>query len=319
MTMTSPTYTVDAVSNAPDDDDKNQKAQADAVVNMQHAGGFGFFGLRNGITSKDMANVMKNPFAVYAAFLMIFYACYSLGGGDLSITPHEDRLGYMSCILEALGLISLRKKISDRGHVNGLSGMSLIMLTVTYTMREWETFGVARVPWITIDGMCIEMLQIVSCVLVYINLWSLFKTYRNSYQEDLDVLHVKYLIPGCLLLGALLHPQFRQGWKYSICWAMSFYIDVLAILPQVVMMQRGNGKVEAPIAHFVAATAFSRVHDLGFWILRWYRSKNLPGGMWIIAGFHIISLLLVADFMYYYVKHSLQQRRSLYNDLTFEV
>jgi len=303
----SPQYpVVDAFSNAPLDDDKNRKAGA---VSPQRGGGFGFFSLRNGITSKEMANLVKNPFCAYAAFLTVFFVCYSLGGGRLSQTTREDRLGYMSCIIEAFGLISLRWKISCRGHVNGLSGMSMIMFTLTYTMREWETFVGAEVPWVTINGMCLELLQIFSCALVYINLWSIFKTYRSSYQEDSDVLKVKYLIPGCLLLGLMLHPQFRQGWTYNLSWAISFYIDVLALLPQVVMMQRGSGKIEAPIAHFVAATAFSRMSDLTFWYSRWDRAPTrLPEGMTIIVVFHIISLLLVADFMYYYIKASLNNR-----------
>merc|ERR1719163_1875792 len=100
-------------------------------------------------------------------------------------------------------------------------------------MREVETFGMMKGAWASIDAFAIEMLQIVSCILAYISLWSIFKTYRSSYQEDLDVLKVKYLIPGCLLLGLVLHPHFRQGWTYSVSWAMSFYIDVLALLPQV--------------------------------------------------------------------------------------
>lgn len=285
------------------DDDKNYKTRASS---MTCGGGFGLFSFQNGIR-KDMNKFKKNPFCIYALFLAAFYICYILGGGCLSKSTREDKLGYISCILEAAGLISLQWKVSHRGHVEGLSGMSMIMFTLTYSMREFETFCVAKVPWVTIDGMALEMLQLASCALAYVNLWSIFKTYRRSYQEELDVLKVKYLIPGCVLLGLVLHPHFRQGWKYSLSWSMSFYVDVLALLPQVVMMQRGNGKVEAPIAHFVAATALSRMNDLGFWYYRW----NLgPQGWWhginisgmIIVGFHIISLLLVADFMYYYIK-----------------
>jgi hypothetical protein len=279
------------------DDDKNLKAIAMSTL------------LGGRLSSKDMAKLYMNPFFAYASFLFVAYVCYFLGGGRLSKSTREDYLGYASCILEACGLISLQWKITRRGHVKGLSGMSMVMFTLTYTMREIETFCIAKVPWVTIDGMAIEMLQIVSCMLAYVNLWSVFKTFKASYQHDLDVLKVKYLIPGCFLLGLVLHPHFRQGWKYSLSWSMSFYIDVLALLPQVVMMQRGGGKVEAPIAHFVAATTLSRVNDLCFWYYRW----NLgPQGWWhginisgmIIVGFHIVSLMLVADFMYYYLKAS---------------
>ena len=96
-------------------------------------------------------------------------------------------------------------------------------------------------------------------------LWSIFKTYRQSLQEELDILQVKHLIPGCILFAVVIHPTFAQGFMYSLCWTISFYVDVMALLPQVVMMSQGTGKVEAPIANFVAATTFSRIVDLWFW------------------------------------------------------
>lgn len=294
------------------DDNKNHKTKSTMLT---LGSGPGLWNLRNGIASKEIAILKKNPFHLYAAFLTVFYSCYFLVGGHLGskLSTIEDKLGHISCILEQSGLIALQWKVSLRGHVKGLSGMSMIMITLSYSMREFETFYAASVPWVTINGMAIEMLQIVSCLLAYVNLWTIFKTYRTTYQEDLDVLKVKYLIPGCVLLGLVLQPHFRQGWKYSLSWAVSFYIDVLALLPQVVMMQRGGGKVEAPIAHYVAAMAFSRTSDLIFWCFRW----NLgPQGWWkginvsgiMIISIHIVSLLLVADFMYFYVKARIHGR-----------
>jgi hypothetical protein len=285
----------------------------DKGISMTLGSGPGLWNLRGGITSKDMAKLKRNPFYVYALFLMLFYSWFFWAKGTLTWESREDRLGHVSCILEQSGLIALQWKISLRGHVQGLSGMSMIMITLSYTIREIETFGLARVPWVTINGMAIELLQVVSCMLAYAGLWSIFKKYRSSYQSDLDVLKVKYLIPCCVLLGLVLQPQFRQGWKYSLSWAVSFYIDVLALLPQVVMMQRSGGKVEAPIAHYVAATAFSRTSDLMFWCYRsnigpqgWWRGYNVSGT--IIIVFHIICLLLLADFMYYYVKARIHGR-----------
>jgi hypothetical protein len=182
------------------------------------------------------------------------------------------------------------------------------MFALTYTMREVEAFLIVNVDWRNINDVFLEVLQISSMLLSYRALWSIFKTYRTSYEQDLDVLKVKYLIPGCLLLGLVMHPNFRRGHRYSESWAASFYIDVLALLPQVVMMQRGAGVVEAPIAHFVAATFVSRFFDLLFWYDRWAKGDFLKYmgdenvSLWIIAIFHLVSFMLVADFMYYYFK-----------------
>lgn len=288
-----------------DDDDKNVKSAQAAI---EHAGGFGCFSLRSGMCRKDIGGVVQNPYRAYTCLLAGLYVLYHfVGGGSILRSAKEDHLGFLSCVAEAYGLISLLYKINLRGHVNGISGMSVIMFAVTYTCRLVETFLLASKPWVNIDGMALEFLQTVNLCLVYTVLWSIFKTYRNSYQADLDVLKVKYLLPGCVMLAAVLHPRFRQGLMYSLSWTASFYVDVLALLPQVVMTHRGKGKLEVPIANFVMATAISRSSDLVFWCFR--RNLGPQGFIYginvsgiIIISFHLMNLALVADFMYYYIK-----------------
>merc|ERR1719159_1342965 len=158
---------------------------------------------------------------------------------------------------------------------------------------------------LTSRAIALEALQFASIPLVFSLLWAVYKTYKDTYQESLDKLKVKYLLPGCVGLALVLTPRFKQGEMYSYCWTVSFYVDVLALLPQVVMMSFSPGKkVAVPIANFVVATAVSRIVDLWFWYLRfdlgpqgWWGDFNYSG--WIIVSFHVISLLLVADFMYY--------------------
>merc|ERR1719198_1395132 len=94
---------------------------------------------------------------------------------------------------------------------------------------------------------------------------------------------------------------------YSYVWTSYLYMDALALVPQIVMMARGGGKVEAPIAHFVAATAFRWLMDMWFWYFSfdlgpqgYWGSFNYSG--WLIVVVHMLSTVLVADFMYYYIK-----------------
>jgi len=251
---------------------------------------------------------LKCPFKAYSFFLLACFVTYNVMGGNITQTTPRNRIAYFSCCIEGLGLVTLLKKIAIRGHVRGLSGMSMIMFALTYTMREVEAFCIAHVHWHNLNDIFLEVLQISSMFLSFMVVWAIFKTYRSSYEQDMDVLKVKYLIPGCLALALVLHPEFRRGSMYSTSWAASFYIDVLALLPQVVMMQRGDGIVEAPIAHFVAATFVSRCFDLFFWWDRWNRGDFTKymldadvSGV-IIAFFHLICFVLVGDFMYYYFK-----------------
>merc|ERR1719311_85872 len=108
---------------------------------------------------------------------------------------------------------------------------------------------------LTNRALALEALQFASLPLVFSLLWAVYKTYRETYQESLDKLKVKYLLPACVALAFVLTPKFKQGEMYSYCWTISFYVDVLALLPQVVMMHNSPGKkIALPVADFVAAT-----------------------------------------------------------------
>jgi len=220
--------------------------------------------------------ISMTTFQVYACFLMVCSVSYYALGGNIRNASSEDKLAYLSCLAEGFGLLSLRIKIQRQQSVSGISAMTMV-------------------------------LQLASLLMVLDVVRSVSMTYRKSYQEDLDVLHVKYLIPSCVVLAVVLHPQFSQGTWFSFCWTTYLYLDCLALMPQVVMMTRGAGKVEAPVSHFVAATALSRVMDLSFWYYNFdlgsqgsYRGFNYSG--WLIVFWHLVNLAIVADFMYYYVK-----------------
>merc|ERR1719265_2534725 len=229
---------------------------------------------------------MKGPISLYACFLLGGFVVYEYCGGSFRTMVPEDRIGYISCILEAFGLLAVRQKIEAYQKVSGISGMTMIMFVLTYLLREWESVMMVQQIISSADGIALEMLQLSSFALCLNVTWMVFITYRKSYDEEMDVMSVKHLVPGCFILSLVIHPSFQQGWLYSFTWTVSFYIDVLALLPQVVMMSRGAGKVEAPICHFVAATAISRIFDLFFW---YYRLDLGPQG-WI-WGFNYSGML----------------------------
>lgn len=229
---------------------------------------------------------------------------YSLGGNLMSARM-PDKLGMASTIMETLGLLMLQHKIACKGNVKGISGMSIGTYAIVYTLRQFLL--VPSFTWYELDSWTVEVLQLPSIVIVFDVLRSVFVTHKKSYDEELDVVSMKCLVPGCVIAAVLVCPRLAPGLLYSICWSIYIYLDVFALMPQVVMMARGGGKVEAPIAHFVAATAVRWMVDLWFWTYNfdlgpqgYYNGWNLSG--WIIIVLHVLSLLLIADFMYYYLK-----------------
>jgi len=241
------------------------------------------------------------PFFLFACYFIATPLAFTMVGGEFDVNNIE-RWGALQ--LEILGLIMLRMKIQEKGSVSGISGMTILMYTATYFCRIGLSFPTTldNFEWKDLDWdfTCGP----VSLLLVLDILRSVFVTYRKTYQEEMDVLKAWYLIPVCWTVSLLVRPHFA-GWSFQFgyCWSSTLYMDVLALMPQVVMLSKAGGKVETPIANFVAATTISRCGDLfhSFAFLGGVRDRE-PFSYWMAVSIQIIHLLLVADFMYYYIK-----------------
>jgi len=250
----------------------------------------------------DLLSLFGSSSLGFLSVYIMMGAAYLLMGGHPGHSSVEKAMNFLSISIEVLGLLVLHHKIQVRSSVKGISGMTMIMYAVVYTIRIWLAMPDnwnGDVMHLNIDAS----FGFISLLLALDILRSVFVTHRSSYQNDLDVLNVKYLIPGCCFLALLVRPQFHT-WTttYSLVWSSCMYMDVLALMPQVMMMSRGGGKVAAPIAHFVAATFLSRVEDLSDTIFyhgggpdEWFSWALVV----VVQGMHLV---LVADFMYYYVK-----------------
>jgi len=289
------------------EDDKYAKAKghkSDSAVLSRSCEAIAGLSLKN-INSKDVVALMRSPFQVYCCFLMASSVLYYLLGGNLMRADAADLLGYLSTICETLGLLVLQYKIKNHACVKGISGMTIAMYAIVFVCRQYLLMPERSL--IMIDGWAVEVLQLPSILIVFDVLRSVFQTHRSTYQQDLDVVRIKYIVPACVALAVVLHPHFAQGEWHSFLWTAYLYLDVCSLIPQIVMMAKSAGKIEAPIAHFVAATALRWVIDLCFWYFDfdlgpqgYYKGVNFSG--WLIVAFHILSLCLVADFMYFYIK-----------------
>jgi len=268
---------------------------------------------------KQLEKLSQSSFSGYMYFLIGCLVVFHAIGGSLMLTTSRDMLGYISGIAENVGLLSLRYKITRQKSVKGISGGTITMYALVYLIRLMVVLPPLQLD--AIDEWGVKVLSFVSLLLVLDVRRSVFSTYEKSYQKDLDVLPIKYLIPGCVGLAAILHPALQEGLFFSFSWASCLYLDVLALMPQVVMMSKNGGKVEALLSHFVAATAMSRLFDLGFW----YYAFDMIGSQgyigefnfsgWLIVFWHVVHILLVADFMYYHAKARLSGA-SLLDDMT---
>lgn len=257
-------------------------------------------------------NCNWNIFTVYSCLLCAAVGAVQLLSVFTLVEVHY--IFYTSIAAEGFGLVVLRHRIGQNKSVKGISAQSVALFSFTYAVRAF-TFP----PLVAIQAQmwALKFLEWVSLGLILDVLRCMLKTYRSSYQEELDVVQVKHIVVTCFLAAFVLEPLRASGRECGWFFSFGLYLDQFVLLPQVVLMARQKCPVHAPIAHFVVATAFSRLTDLWYWTEEfafWQSPSDMPWSGWYIMGLHVTSLLIVVDFLYYYVK-AIRSSRSLCNDI----
>ncbi|MCL7032689.1 hypothetical protein MKW94_023051 [Papaver nudicaule] len=117
---------------------------------------------------------------------------------------------------------------------------------------------------------------------------------RRSYDKELDTFRHYFLIAGCLLGALLVHEKFTFQ---EIFWAFSLYLEAVAILPQLVLLQR-SGNVDNLTGQYVFFLGAYRALYILNWIYRYFTEKHF--GRWISCISGLVQTALYGDFFYYY-------------------
>ncbi|XP_010916687.1 ER lumen protein-retaining receptor A [Elaeis guineensis] len=117
---------------------------------------------------------------------------------------------------------------------------------------------------------------------------------RRTYDKDLDTFRHFILVGVSFILALLFHDRstFRE-----VFWAFSIYLEAVAILPQLVLLQR-SGNVDNLTGQYVFFLGAYRAFYILNWIYRYFTEVHYSRWIPWIAGF--IQTALYADFFYYY-------------------
>merc|ERR1719321_1706149 len=128
---------------------------------------------------------------------------------------------------------------------------------------------------------------------------------------------------GAVVLAVLIHPGQHGFPALDILWTVHLYVDAVAMVPQLWMISKAGGKVRGLTAHYIAATLLSNILSGAFWFLA---GSSLEGGdagsfsltSLTINGAHLVQLLLLLDFGYFYSKAWLQGCRGDFGQVVFD-
>lgn len=121
----------------------------------------------------------------------------------------------------------------------------------------------------------------------------LMKKYTKEITQYVDDFKITYLIIPSFILSLIFNYKFSI---IEISWSFSLWLESVAILPQLFMLQ-SQGESDLLTIHYIFALGLYRAFYIPNWIYR-YVAEDRFDVISVIAG--IIQTLVYSDFFYIY-------------------
>jgi len=215
----------------------------------------------------------------------------------------------LSVMVQCLGVALLGLKVVSTGSASGISSKALSLDALSLCFRLSSTLWLNG--YLPADATGDHVFQIVDSCSLCIITWLLYQVLvvkRHTYQEAEDSLSVLPMVVVAFALATLLHANMNNKPLFDIFWMASLFISTVSVVPQLWLITKTGGGIEALTSHHIAAMAVSRVLS---GIFMWHARRDITcnpwmGGMnhaiWAILGAHVLHLVLLGDFAFYYIK-----------------
>ncbi|KAL6766485.1 ERD2A [Auxenochlorella protothecoides x Auxenochlorella symbiontica] len=119
---------------------------------------------------------------------------------------------------------------------------------------------------------------------------------KQTYDRRQDTFRYLFLIVPCLILALLINHAFTLT---EILWTFSIYLEAVAILPQLVLMQRTQN-IDNLTGNYVLLLGTYRGLYILNWIFRFFTEPHYR--QWLVWISGLLQTALYGDFFYYYFK-----------------
>ena len=196
-------------------------------------------------------------------------------------------------MLHVMSILLLLIRLLKSKNCTGLSCRMQEMYLVVFICRYLDLFW----AYYSVYNSVMKVVFILSTAyLIYLMRFNKTSPVTQSYDRSLDNFpHEKFLLAPCAGLALITCDEFNM---WEIFWTFSIWVEAVAILPQLLMLQQSR-EVENLTGNFVAAMGAYR----GLYILNWAYRYLVEGHFtWqpVVAG--VIQTGLYIDFFYYYAK-----------------
>lgn len=183
--------------------------------------------------------------------------------------------------------------------LNGASGISFksqALYLMVYVTRYLDLFSTS-----SIYNMIFKILFISSQGYI---IYLMTTKYKPTVDPGLDTFRVQYLLAGAAVLALLIPYKYTFS---EILWAFSIWLESVAILPQLFMLQR-TGEAEVITTHYLFALGIYRTLYIPNWIYRYFMEPNHQVD-WIAIVAGLVQTILYSDFFWIYYNKVLKGKK----------
>jgi len=192
-------------------------------------------------------------------------------------------------------ILILLLKIWKTRSCAGISGRSQILFCIVFTSRYLDLIT----NFISVYNTTMKLFFLgASFGTVYL----MYLKFKATYDTNHDTFRVEFLLGPTAVLALVLNHEFTF---MEILWTFSIYLESVAILPQLFMVQK-TGEAESITSHYLFALGAYRGLYILNWIYRYY-FEGFYDIIAIVAG--VVQTILYADFFYLYITKVLKGKK----------
>jgi len=192
-------------------------------------------------------------------------------------------------------ILILLHKIQTTRSCRGISFKTQALYAGVFVARYLDLFF----RWVSLYNFIMKLFFIASSSYI---LYIMKYRFRPTHDPSIDTFRIEYLLGPCVVLSLVFNYHFNLT---EILWSFSIFLESVAILPQLFMLQR-TGEAETITTHYLAALGAYRALYIPNWIYR-YASDNVVDPIAVTAG--IVQTGLYVDFFYVYFTKVLQGQK----------
>lgn len=251
-----------------------------------------------------MSQKNRKETITYVVFAVIVLA------GALLLLDSKGRSAYsslmtLSAAIQCLGFYFLFAQVMQ-GATSCVSMRMLSLHLIVFVFRLYATWLYeAYVPSDWSGDWLYQAIETISLASTIAMMAMILKDKKDSISEG-DGYGTLAFIVIAAIAAYHYHPTLNFDFKGDYPWTFGLYLETFVMMPQLFILAKDRVEVEdlKGISNFLACTFASKLFMLRFYIRVAthinVKSKNYSG--YVIVASYIIQCVLLADFMYLYLK-----------------